>query len=158
LRIQPQICQSGVVGGLNGLSVDSIRATRGTTAQIAGFQGERTRSEGPFYIDCARPGSVQQAIQILVCLFWARSSIDAAVACCSVRKLGWRSRGAAYKLVSMSCVDGGLFGCAGYVQMDAVVMRLIAQGSIQYDAVCVLCAILVSSYNQIGTGYGFRRL
>lgn len=39
----PQICQAGVVGGFNGLSADIIRATRGTTAQIAGYQGERTR-------------------------------------------------------------------------------------------------------------------
>ncbi|KDN50038.1 hypothetical protein RSAG8_01374, partial [Rhizoctonia solani AG-8 WAC10335] len=35
-----QICQAGVVGGFNGLSADIIRATRGTTAQVAGYQGE----------------------------------------------------------------------------------------------------------------------
>ncbi|ELU41798.1 hypothetical protein AG1IA_04173 [Rhizoctonia solani AG-1 IA] len=31
--------RTGVVGGFNGLSADIIRATRGTTAQIAGYQG-----------------------------------------------------------------------------------------------------------------------
>ncbi|CAE6457712.1 unnamed protein product [Rhizoctonia solani] len=123
-----QICQSGVVGGFNGLSADIIRSTRGTTAQVAGYQG-----------------SIQQVIPIFLSPFlgaffdrYGRRMLFISITSCI-----WIM---VFAVLGFSRVNA----------LFPMVFSSVALAFNAMPFVCSV-PILVASQDQIGTGYGLYK-
>ncbi|CEL57835.1 Major facilitator superfamily domain-containing protein 1 OS=Homo sapiens GN=MFSD1 PE=2 SV=2 [Rhizoctonia solani AG-1 IB] len=123
-----QICQSGVVGGFNGLSADIIRKTRGTTAQVAGYQG-----------------SIQQVIPIFLSPFlgaffdrYGRRMLFISITSCI-----W-------------IVVFAVLGFSRVNALFPMVFSSVALAFNAMPFVCSV-PILVASQDQIGTGYGLYK-
>ncbi|QRV76658.1 major facilitator superfamily transporter [Ceratobasidium sp. AG-Ba] len=123
-----QICQAGVVGSFNGLSADIIRQTRGTTAQIAGYQG-----------------AIQQVIPIFFTPFlgaffdrYGRRMLFISITSCI-----W-------------ITVFGLLGFSTVHALLPMVFSSVALSFNAMPFVCSV-PLLVASQDQIGTGYGLYK-
>ncbi|KAB5594017.1 Transcription factor atf1 [Ceratobasidium theobromae] len=127
---QSQICQAGVVGAFTGLSADIIRATRGTTAQVAGYQGERgDLARG---LCRRRAGSVQQVIPIVFAPFLGAF---------------FDRYGRRMLFISITaCIWIAVFAVLGYSRVHALFPMVLSS-----------VALVVGSVDQIGTGYGLYK-